>query len=121
LTPPTSVETSAILALAVLADDFASLISPLICCWTLASSGLDLFSQLVGVGLGLGLGLAGERTGLIAGLGAAASRSSFIFSRWRDWKRWFTVDASRRLGQFGGQSRADFGDLVPQVVGLHDR
>src|ERR1035441_7090829 len=36
LTPPTSVETSAILALAVLADDFTSLISLLTCCWTLA-------------------------------------------------------------------------------------
>ena len=35
LTPPTSVETSAILALAVLAEVFTSLISLLTCCWTL--------------------------------------------------------------------------------------
>ena len=117
-TPPTSVETSAILALAAVADCFTSLISELTCCCTLACFGLDLAGQLLGVRDGFGLGLARQRARCCA-CARAASNSSFNVSRCRVCDAVVTEEASRMIAQLGHQRFLHLGHVGAQVIDLH--
>src|SRR5260370_843460 len=97
LTPPTSVETSAILALAVLAADFTSLISLLTCCWTLASSDCIWRANWSACACASALAWLESERAWSRACARAASRSAFMVSKWRSCDAVVTEDASRRL------------------------